>query len=306
LTIRSDNLNDFEARERADEDAASANYDDLYHGFPIQAYWDADFVDFVSADWAHGDRVLDLGCGPASLWQHWEKLPPTSRLVGLDISPGMIERAQEKHPGGEFVVGRAHELPFESGTFDVVVCSAVLHHIPDGHLPAALAEIVRVLDEHGRLVGREPREGGIAAKPGWLSGAVMSFRHLAYRLTHSREFPEPALGDHHHVLDPVSFRAMLEELFTVARFEDRFTFSNYISRIQSEEVAAVAAVMDRRLRGRPGTTFYYSAHRNYVRAADVARVAELARQDTDQSMSDEEFLAFVKAAAQEIERILGP
>ena len=34
----------------------------------------------------------------------------------------------------------------------------------------------------------------------------MSFRHLVYRLTRSREYPEPALGEHHHAFDPDAFR----------------------------------------------------------------------------------------------------
>jgi ubiquinone/menaquinone biosynthesis C-methylase UbiE len=300
-------LYDFEAREREDENAASGEYDRLYHGFPIHEYWDEDYVAFVATEWSEGDRVLDLGCGPASLWPYWQHMPATSRLVGVDISPGMIEQASRKHPEAEFSVGRAHELPFEDGSFDVVVASAVLHHIPDEHLPAALDEIVRVLDEHGRVVGREPKHGGIAATPGWLSGSVMSFRHLVYRLTHSREFPEPQLGDHHHVLDPATFLPMVEARLKLTRFEERFAFSNYVSRVRDPRIASFAASLDGRLESRDGTVFYYCAHKNYYTAADVASAAELARrQETEGSMTDEEFLAYLQAAASEIERMFRP
>lgn len=297
-------LYSFEERERADEDLASAEYDRLYHGFPIFEYWDSDFVDFVSAEWSEGDRVLDLGCGPGSLWPSWQTLPAPGRLVGVDISAGMIEQAQRKHPRGEFLVGRAHELPFEGGSFDLVVASAVLHHIPDEHLPAALAEIARVLDEHGRLVGREPKEGGIAHTPGWLSGAVMNFRHLAYRVSHSREYPEPALGEHHHVFDDEEFRSLLDAAFTCVGLEQRFPFSSYLSRVRHPKLAAIATFFDRMLQGRAGTMFYYSAHKNYVTADDVAYAARSARRDMEgRSLTDEEFLAYLEAAAREIEKL---
>lgn len=301
-----ESLFDFEVRERADEDNAAANYDRLYHTFPVQSYWDADFVDFVAGEWSEGDRVLDLGCGPASLWDQWKRLPEPGRLVGVDLSPGMIRCALEKHPGGEFVVGRAHDLPFESGAFDVVVCSAVLHHIPDDHLAPALAEVSRVLDEHGRLVGREPCEGGIASTPGWLSGAVMNFRHLAYRLTRSREYPEPPLGDHHHAFDPDAFREALEHHLKVTRLERRFPFSSYVARVRSEAIATIAATLDHRLGDRSGTMFYFSAGKNHVDASDVARAVQAARGELANPMSDEEFLAYLQAAAQEIERTFAP
>lgn len=296
-------LHAFEERERADEDLASSEYDRLYHGFPIFEYWDSDFCDFVATEWSEGDRILDLGCGPGSLWPYWEKLPSPGRLVGVDLSPGMIEQAQRKHPEGEFAVGRAHQLPFESGSFDLVIASAVLHHIPDEHLPAALDEIARVLDEHGRLVGREPTQGGIAQTAGWLSGAVMSFRHLAYRASQSREYPEPALGEHHHVFDADEFRSLLVAPFTCVRLEHRFPFSSYLSRVRHPKPAAIAVFLDKCLPGRAGTMFYFSAHKNYCTADDVAYAARKALETTERSLTDEEFLAYLEAAAREIERL---
>ena len=244
---------------------------------------------------------------PASLWDHWKKLPEPRRLVGWSLSPGMIHVALEKHPGGEFVVGRAHDLPFESGAFDVVVCSAVLHHIPDDHLPSALSEIARVLDEHGRVVGREPCEGGVAATPGWLSGAVMNFRHLTYRLTRSREYPEPSLGDHHHAYDPDTFgNARASGRAGRAARQRRLPFSSYVARVRSDAIATIAATLDRRLRDRSGTMFYFAAGKNHVEASDVERAVRAARAEVANPMSDEEFLVYLQAAAREIERILAP
>jgi SAM-dependent methyltransferase len=295
---------EFETRERADEDAAAENYDHLYHGFPVLDYWDDDFATFVARQWGKGDRVLDLGCATASLWQHWRRLPSPSRLVGVDISDEMVSRARQKFPDGEFVVARAHDLPFEAGSFDLVVTSSVLHHIPDDHLDGALAEIDRVLDEHGRLVGRDPIPNTFGGTPGWFSGALMNFRHLAYRLTRSREFPEPALGDHHHVFEESALALALAERFTVTATERRFPFSSYVSRVRDRRVAALARRLDDLVGERAGSMIYYVAEKNYVGTAEMLRVIDLARKEVG-THTEAEFLAYLQAATVEMTRLLG-
>jgi glycerol kinase len=51
--------------------------------------------------------------------------------------------------------------------------------------------------------------------------------------------------------------------------------------------------------------FYFSAHKNYCTADDVAYAARCALMDVERSMTDEEFLAYLEAAAQHIERVAG-
>jgi SAM-dependent methyltransferase len=297
-------MHDFEAREQADQDRAAAAYNDLYHGYPIAEYWDEDFVRFVSDYWVEGDRVLDLGCGPGSLYPRWATLPKPSRLVGLDISPNMIEEARKSFPDQEFVVGRLHELPFDAGSFDIVVASSVLHHIPDDHLPAALTEIVRVLDEHGRVVGRDPVSGGWGQAPGWFSGSLMTFRHLVYRLTRSREYPEPPLGDHHHQFDDELLRRELEQQLRITRFEHRFPFSHLLLRVRDPRVANLATLLDAKLEGRRGQMIYYAGERNYVTTDELVGQIAQARDEVE-PVSDAEFLAYLQVAGEELARIFG-
>jgi len=292
---------DFELRERADEDAAAPNYHNLYHNFPIARYWDDDFLSFVRDSFAEGDRVLDLGCGPASLWEHWSQLPAPARVVGVDISPGMIEQARASHPEGEFHVARAHALPFPDGSFDLVVASAVRQHIPGEHLPGALAEITRVLDEHGRLVGREPNETMFGQEPGWFSGSIMTFRHFVFRLTRSREFPEPPLGAHHGATPRDEFVELLGNHLHLTRLEDRYPFSPFVLRVRSEAVATLARTLDAKLSGRRGAMYYFAADRNFADIDDVRRIIEYAR--TERGIRDGEFLAYLEQAAAEIERL---
>lgn len=79
-------------------------------------------------------RVLDLGCANG---RHMD-----DRTVGLDAS----RRLLEENPHRDRVVqGLVEETPFADGTFDAVICIAVLHHFQDyGDRAAVLDEIVRV------------------------------------------------------------------------------------------------------------------------------------------------------------------
>lgn len=296
---------EFEIRERQDENQAARNYHRNYHDFPIMKYWDEDFYSFVASHFKVGDRVLDLGCGPGSLWNHWSRLPAPGALVGVDLSDEMIAEARKAHPNGCFAVGRAHDLPFPSGSFDLVIASAVLHHIPDDHLDGALREIVRVMDEHGTLIGREPvGQGQLGSKTGWLSGALMSFRHLVSRLTHTREYPEPELGEHHHAYDVNGFLDTVSHHLLVTNLHSRFPVSNYIARSASPALVRVAKLLDETAGHRLGSMFHYKACRNHATAADVARCVSLELQDRGDSPEDKEFLACLQVAAAKLEELL--
>src|SRR5262249_17894092 len=51
-----------------------------------------------------------------------------------------------------YLMGRCEQLPFASGTFDMVTCASVLEHIPPGNDRLALWEMARVLKPGGRLL----------------------------------------------------------------------------------------------------------------------------------------------------------
>jgi len=94
-------------------------------------------------------KVVDVGCGSGLMSA---KLAASGRrVVGVDISPVMIERARRRNePGIAFVHGDAEKLPAADGEFDAVVNLISFHHYPDP-LRAA-AEFRRVLRPGGRLV----------------------------------------------------------------------------------------------------------------------------------------------------------
>jgi len=102
-------------------------------------------------------RILDIGCGTGSLLiQSFLHGPKIRSAVGLDMSPNMIEYAQQKVPvlhlddRLRFMIGDAEHLPFEDNSFDVITCCNSFHHYP--HQIQALREMFRVLDRDGRLI----------------------------------------------------------------------------------------------------------------------------------------------------------
>ena len=98
----------------------------------------------------HSFAILDIGCGPGDLAAMLAKRLPQVRVVGLDLSPSMVELARERH-GAEgrlrFEAGDAASLPFEAQSFDLVVSTLSLHHWPDPG--AAFGEMRRVLRPGG-------------------------------------------------------------------------------------------------------------------------------------------------------------
>jgi ubiquinone/menaquinone biosynthesis C-methylase UbiE len=76
------------------------------------------------------------------------------RVTGVDMTPQMLAKARataaEMGAGNvEFVEGEAEKLPFEDGSFDVVVSNGVIDLIPDKD--AVFSELYRVLAPGGRM-----------------------------------------------------------------------------------------------------------------------------------------------------------
>jgi len=125
--------------------------------------------------------ALEIGAGTGYFSLNLMAAGTIERLVATDISPGMLRafeaNAAELGLDAETVVSDAEELPFEDGSFDLVLGHAVLHHIPD--LDRAAAEFLRVLRPGGSIVfcgepsaygdqiAAVPKRAAMAAAPVW-------------------------------------------------------------------------------------------------------------------------------------------
>jgi len=93
-------------------------------------------------------RILDVGCGTGLLATRLRGALPGARVVGCDLSRGMLRRAAQHRPDVGWVQGNALQLPFRSASFDAVVSTEAFHWFPDQS--AALDEFFRVLLPGGR------------------------------------------------------------------------------------------------------------------------------------------------------------
>jgi SAM-dependent methyltransferase len=122
-------------------------------------------VDFGRLPISAGEQVLDLGCGAGR--HAFECFRRGADVVALDLNAGdltgveamfrAMRDAGETPPLATAVAIRAnaHRLPFPDASFDLVIASEILEHIPDDR--AAIAEAVRVLRPGGRLAVTVPR-----------------------------------------------------------------------------------------------------------------------------------------------------
>ena len=112
--------------------------------------------------YARGKDLLECGCGTGLLLERMARF--TSRATGIDLSPGMLEKARER--GLDVTVGSVTELPFDDASFDVTCSFKVLAHVPA--IGKALSEMARVT-----------RPGGVILAEFY---NPLSFRALAKRL----------------------------------------------------------------------------------------------------------------------------
>jgi demethylmenaquinone methyltransferase/2-methoxy-6-polyprenyl-1,4-benzoquinol methylase/phosphoethanolamine N-methyltransferase len=104
-----------------------------------------------------GEKVLDVGCGPGiRTLLAAERVGATGESHGIDPSPEMVNLAMQKAAkagaNATFREGVIEALPYPDASFDVVLSSLMLHHLPEDVRRTGFAEIARVLRPGGRLV----------------------------------------------------------------------------------------------------------------------------------------------------------
>jgi ubiquinone/menaquinone biosynthesis C-methylase UbiE len=138
---------DATARQRAVWDEAAATYDRKIAG--VERSLLAGAREWIGAR-ARG-RVLEVAIGTGRSLPFY---PAGVDIVGVDLTPGMLEIARQRAGGlgldVELVTGDAERLPFDEGTFDTVVCELGLCSIPRPDV--AIGEMARVLKPGGALL----------------------------------------------------------------------------------------------------------------------------------------------------------
>ena len=100
-------------------------------------------------------RVLDLGCGTATLTILIKKMQPEAEVTGIDIDQTVLEIAKEKaaRAGVDITLdlGTAFRLPYPDNYFDQVASSLMFHHLTRENKIRTLKEVLRVLNPNGQL-----------------------------------------------------------------------------------------------------------------------------------------------------------
>ncbi|NOH03927.1 MAG: arsenite methyltransferase [Chloroflexi bacterium] len=167
-----------------------------------------------------GQTALDLGSGAGlDCLLAAQKVGPEGRVIGVDMTPEMIERARANAKrvnaaNVEFRQGFLEDLPVESDTVDVIISNCVINLSPDKQ--KVFGEAFRVLKPGGKLAvsdivtdGELPQEvrQSLAAWAGCVAGAVdakdyvammeaVGFRDISIRpVFFDKETVDSALGD---------------------------------------------------------------------------------------------------------------
>lgn len=132
------------ARARTYYDDFSRHYE---HGRDVGYHALVDELEAsILRPYAEDREVLEIGCGTGLILSRIDSI--ASRAVGVDLSPGMLEKARAR--GLEVHEGSATELPFDDASFDTVCSFKVLAHVEP--IDVAIAEAVRVVRPGGHLV----------------------------------------------------------------------------------------------------------------------------------------------------------
>lgn len=94
--------------------------------------------------------VCDLGCGPGHVTAYLALRGVT--VVGVDLSPRMIDIARRRHPRGQYQVGDMRRLHAPPGSFGAMLSLYALIHVRRDEVVSVLREMWRVIKPAGKLL----------------------------------------------------------------------------------------------------------------------------------------------------------
>lgn len=102
-----------------------------------------------------GVKVLDFGCGTATLTMMVKEIYPEAKVTGIDVDRKIVDRAiqkiKEKKLGIFLLVYDGKQLPFQRNAFNRTVSCLVFHHLDTETKQKSLTEIFRILSKDGQL-----------------------------------------------------------------------------------------------------------------------------------------------------------
>jgi trans-aconitate 2-methyltransferase len=163
---------------------------DRLAGLPHDA-WAEQILDRLAL---RGDEtVLDAGCGTGRMLARVRERYPEARLIGVDASQAMLDRARE-NLGAQVQLVRSDLLELEvDAPADVVVSNAVFHWVPDH--PRLFARVHAALRPGGRLEAQCGGQGNVAEVERAVEALAGDERFAPYLRTERRAWNYASVGD---------------------------------------------------------------------------------------------------------------
>jgi ubiquinone/menaquinone biosynthesis C-methylase UbiE len=132
-------------------------------------------------------KVLDVGCGTGVHLDIYRR--SGCELYGIDNSPSMLDVARNRlGEDAELRLGDATEMPYESNTFDLIVCMLVLHEMDQRMRRSVIAEMKRVIKTDGRILLIDFHAGRARPLKGWLTKPIIFLSEVAAGRRHFRNY----------------------------------------------------------------------------------------------------------------------
>jgi ubiquinone/menaquinone biosynthesis C-methylase UbiE len=155
----------------------AADYDYRAYNSPIwlQRYWQRKRHEIILSFVGDGSSVLDIGCGSSRI------ILDLKNAVGMDILQRKLRWLKPNHE--RLVRGSTFALPFKSASFDVVINSEVIEHVPES--PEIMEEMWRVLRPGGTLIlGTPDYDRWSWNVLEWIYGKVLPGAYAHEHITH--------------------------------------------------------------------------------------------------------------------------
>lgn len=113
-------------------------YDDLYDKF-------CNLIDKRNAD------IFEIACGPGNITKYLLTKRPDFRIMGIDLSPGMIELAKVNNPTGEFIVMDCRDIYKIDKKYDAIMCGFCLPYLTREEAAKLIGDASGLLNPDGLI-----------------------------------------------------------------------------------------------------------------------------------------------------------
>ena len=181
-------------RLRNSVDSADYDYRAFNSAIWLQRYWQRTRHNIIMEFTGNSTDILDIGCGSSRV------IVDLKDAVGMDILERKLRFLQPRHD--RLVKGSTFALPFKDESFNVVINSQVIEHVPAD--PVIMTEMWRVLRPGGTLILGTPDYGRwswVALE--WMYGKILEGGYAHEHITHYTRKTLIELMEHHgfEVLD---------------------------------------------------------------------------------------------------------